>query len=173
MELRPLLSAEGYAASKCGSIISYHRLEPFALKQCRHTMGYRKVQLKVAENTYKGFLVHSLVMEAWVGPRPEGMVINHINGDKTDNRLENLEYCTRSFNMEHSYRTGLSPKPPTKYGAAAPKAKMTDDVVLALRRETDREVGYTDRLAAKYGVTSATVSKALLGRTWRHLPLNP
>lgn len=173
MELQPIVSAEGYAASKCGKIISYHRLEPFALTPCKQNMGYSKVQLKVAKNTYKGFLVHALVMEAWVGQRPDGMVINHINGNKTDNRLENLEYCTRSYNMAHSYRTGLSPKPPTKYGANAPKAKMTDELVLALRQETDREVGYTYRLAAKYGVTGPTVSKALLGKTWRHLPLKP
>lgn len=172
MELKVIPGVIGYSASSCGQIISSHRLQPFALKQGRHTMGYRSVNLKV-ENGYRTFLVHRLVMAAWVGPCPKGLVINHINGDKTDNRLENLEYCTRSQNMQHSYRTGLSPKPPTQYGVRAPKAKLTDELVLALRRETDREVNYTERLAQKYGVTAATVSKALLGKTWRHLPLNP
>ena len=43
--------------------------------------------------------VHSLVLAAFVGPRPEGMVTRHLNGDSTDNRLENLRYGTPSENM--------------------------------------------------------------------------
>jgi hypothetical protein len=52
--------------------------------------------------------VHSLVMAAFVGPRPTGLDINHINGVKTDNRLCNLEYLTRTENHNHAVRTGLN-----------------------------------------------------------------
>lgn len=57
--------------------------------------------------------VHSLVLEAFVGPRPHQMVANHIDGDKWNNRLSNLEYTTYSENSRHAIRLGLhAPVPP-------------------------------------------------------------
>lgn len=52
--------------------------------------------------------IHELVLAAFVGSRPAGLDVNHINGVKTDNRLSNLEYVTRSENHKHAVRTGLN-----------------------------------------------------------------
>jgi len=168
METCSIPSAIGYAASACGKIISYHRLKPFELKQADHRQGYKKVSVKTA-NGIKNRLVHRLVLEAWVGPCPEGCVTNHKNGIKTDNRLENLEYCTQSENMAHSYGYGLSPKPPTTRGSQCRLSKLTEEKVLAIRAETDRKPGYLKRLAERYEVTPPTVSKILLRHTWTHV----
>lgn len=51
---------------------------------------------------------HRLIWEAVHGPIPDGMQINHINGVKTDNRIDNLELVTPSENSMHAYRLGLS-----------------------------------------------------------------
>ena len=168
METRPVPSALGYAATACGQIISYHRLEPFALKQANHPQGYKKVCLKT-ENGIKNKLVHRLIMEAWVGPCPEGCVTNHKNGNKTDNRVENLEYCTQRENMIHSCLYGLSPKPPTTRGSKCRLAKLTEEKILAMRSEVDRKPGYLKRLSELYGVTPSTISKILRRTIWTHI----
>jgi hypothetical protein len=51
--------------------------------------------------------VHILVAEAFFGVRKNGVQVNHLDGDKTNNNIANLEYCTQSENMKHAYATGL------------------------------------------------------------------
>ena len=57
--------------------------------------------------------LHRLVAAAWMENPDNLPEINHINGDKYDNRVENLEWCTHSENMKHAYRTGICPPPPS------------------------------------------------------------
>lgn len=64
--------------------------------------GYCRVRLFDADGNAKHFAVHRLVMNAFVGVLDED--INHINEIKTDNRLLNLEYCTREYNCNYGTR---------------------------------------------------------------------
>ena len=75
------------------------------LRPVAHPQGYLKVNLFV-DRKYHTCLVHNLVMAAFVGDS-EGRDVNHKNGIKTDNRLCNLEYCTRQENTLHAMRMGL------------------------------------------------------------------
>lgn len=88
--------------------------------------GYRIVGLTV-NKIRKYYTVHRLVAEAFI-PNPENKPqINHKNGIRTDNRVENLEFCTQSENMKHSYRV-LSRKHPRpnlgKFGKDNPLSKI-------------------------------------------------
>lgn len=73
------------------------------LATCPTPRGYPKVKLT------KGFtvLVHLIVAAAYLGERPEGMTVNHKNGDKQDASASNLEYVTQGENNRHAWRSGL------------------------------------------------------------------
>lgn len=61
--------------------------------------------------------VHQLVLEAFVGPRPAGCEVLHLNHNPADNRLENLRYGTRSENMKMDYEVGTRKRPVWLAGA--------------------------------------------------------
>ena len=89
--------------SKSGRLI--RRYETLKLKGSIDAYGYRVYRMRV-DGEKKHVKGHRLVMNAWCGLRA-GMVVNHCNGDKSDNRLENLEWVTVAQNNAHAIRTGL------------------------------------------------------------------
>lgn len=72
--------------------------------------GYLAVGL-CKNNIRHGRTIHRLVADAFICPLPEGMVTNHINANKLDNRPENLEYITHIENMKHAWSLGLMTTP--------------------------------------------------------------
>lgn len=68
--------------------------------------GYRCVNLRTGGGNGRVTPIHRLVLLAFVGPLPPGMVSRHLNGNPTDNRLENLKYGTQSENMHDRVRHG-------------------------------------------------------------------
>ena len=107
--------------------------------------------------------VHRLVCDAFLGPR-DGLETNHKNGDKTDNRLCNLELVTASENRLHAYRTGLL----SASGEQHHQAKLSDKLVREIR--VLRAEGFTYRaIGDRMGVTQANISHVLRGKTWRHV----
>ena len=75
--------------------------------------GYLMLTLR-RNNTQVSQMVHRLVAEAFLGGPHPGLDVNHIDGDKTNNSIENLEWCTREENVRHAVRTGLRPGPRRK-----------------------------------------------------------
>ena len=76
------------------------------LKPAIQKKGYLRVYL-TKDGKDKAFQVHRLVAIAYIDNPENKETVNHINGIKTDNRVENLEWCTNVENLKHSYRIGL------------------------------------------------------------------
>ena len=92
-----------YEISETGDIRNVHTNH---LLKHKIDKGYHRVALYNDNGkTYK--CVHRLVAETFYGFPEAKYEVNHVNGDKSHNELTNLEYCSRSENMKHAYRTGL------------------------------------------------------------------
>lgn len=96
-----------YQISNLGTIYDCEVNEP--IKTYKSSNGYLITSLKKYGKWYIN-VVHRLVAEAFIGERPKNHDINHIDGNKLNNKANNLEYCTRKENIHHAMKLGLYPK---------------------------------------------------------------
>lgn len=168
---KPVVGYEGfYEVSNIGRVKSlrrpWHKIPnsyPRILKSFPNAWGYPIVILCMNCRP-KTRLVHSLVMEAFVGPRPKANDINHIDGNRQNNSIGNLEYCTRSQNIRHGYLVGTR----TRIRRVTQKTYMTVRQV----QETKRllEMGVPGLLICKaLGIKQPSVSAIKTGRMWKYV----
>ena len=128
-------------------------------RRAEHTAGgYLQVRVTI-DGVRIHALAHRLVWKHFRGEIPEGMQINHINGNKKDNRIENLEVVTPSQNMKHAFRTGLK----DQHGESNPSAILTDKDVKEIRSTYASNKMTQAEIAEKYQVAHQTISKIVRG----------
>jgi hypothetical protein len=111
-----------YQVSNLGNVKSLKFKNNIILKGGIDSSGYKVVSLRDYNKKQSTKTVHRLVAIAFINNTQNKKCVNHINGIKTDNRIENLEWNTYNENMNHSFRTGLR-----KIGGNHPMAvKMID-----------------------------------------------
>ena len=154
-----------YAFSNLGRAASYFRPQKRRapgyrsypsriLKPRRRSGGYLAVSLHEGgrvENVY----VHRGVVAAFDGPIPKGLVVDHIDGNRRNNRKSNLECVTQVENVRRSFRAGKS---------GASRLSPTD--VLAIYSDAHRT---HDEIAEEFDVSSVTVSRIRSGRAYRSI----
>ena len=118
--------------------------------------GHLSVVLGHGEN---GRPVHQLIALTFLGDCPQGMEVLHLNGNPTDNRVENLRYGTRTQNILDVYHQG----------GVWRKLSITD--VQSIRRMLDEGIRGSD-VARAFNVSDSTISSIKRGRTFSWLPRN-
>tara|TARA_R110000765_G_scaffold48048_1_gene98504 strand:- start:1104 stop:1514 length:411 start_codon:yes stop_codon:yes gene_type:complete len=108
--------------------------------------------------------VHRLVLEAFVGPCPPTMECCHYDGNRTNNKLTNLRWDTRSNNALDANRHGTRN---AAKGEDAHWAKLTEKNVKYIRANVDK-LGQRE-MGRMFGVTHGTIGLVLKGQTWKHV----
>lgn len=155
-------SEKGYEASDHGRI--RNKATGHVKKPGKLPRGYLNMAMGHDRRRY----VHHLVAESFLGPRPRGLEINHIDGNKENNRPENLEYVTHSQNQRHAYRVlgTLKLNLPHGSGEKNTMAKLKGCEVEEIKRLAWMGIG--QRLVGRmFRISQSTVSNIKSGKTWR------
>lgn len=152
-----------YAVSDDGEVKKIGR----GLMKQIQVKGYYVVSLVRDDGRNLQRKVHQLVLEAFVGPRPEGTEGCHFpDRSPTNNNLANLRWGTHRDNTDDMLKHGSQTK-----GEDSHCAKLREEQVLEIR-ETYAKGGMTQRqLADRFGVSSELVHQIVKGLVWKHLPM--
>jgi len=133
------------------------------------TEGYHTVVLCDGKGKQKNARVHMLVLEAFIGPRPQGMVCRHFpDPDPTNNRVENLSWGTTKQNCQDKIVHGTSGR-----GKPPPSAKLNESQVIEIRRLAAETKHTFSELARRFGVERKAIRRLLSGEHWKHVEPRP
>lgn len=157
-------STSGYIRSLQNSNLSMNDSDNRILsgRPARH--GYLRVALHDKNKIRKNHSVHRLIGYTFLPlENYKGMEINHKNGVKDDNRLENIEWTTRKGNIRHAVENGL-----WCYGEKKHNAKLKEKDIPTIRNKF-KTMKVSD-IAKEYHVDHNTVASIIKGETWSHVP---
>lgn len=144
---------DGTIFSRKGKSLSYH--------YCKK--GYARVNLKDTKGRSRTYLVHRLIAAAHI-PNPHGKPqVNHLNGDKRDNKAGNLEWVTNQENTDHAVVTGLVPR-----GSGRPNSKLSDAQVVQLRELREEGWNYY-QLGKRFNIAYQSAHKVATRQTYTHI----
>lgn len=110
------------------------------------------------------FRVHRLVAQAFIKNPKNKPTVNHINGIKADNKLDNLEWATNSENSQHSFDIGLQKG---RKGEKHHKSKITKENVLFIRNNSENFS--RPELAKRFNVSESLLSMIINYKVWKHV----
>lgn len=166
---------QDYQIDKLGNVYSpyqgWHLLKHSVSKgSSRGSGGYHRVGLMTSQGR-KCIMVHRLVLETF-SPKEdsENLQVNHIDGDKNNNSLDNLEWCTQTQNIQHSIKAGLRNNMPK--GEKASCVKLTEKEVLEICELLKECKLSLNEIGKIYGVSKHAIFDIKRKRSWYWLTTN-
>lgn len=168
-EWKPIADWPDYAISNHGRVMrttTYGRGIAGTIRKPVLVAGYLAVALTNRDGRRKMLHIHRLVAFAFLGepPAPD-MEVNHIDADRLNPRLDNLEWMTKSQNRKHGFDVGYANAKGERNG----HSKLTAEQAQAIRLDGAYRSAWPE-LARRFGVSKATIRDVATGRTWKHLP---
>ena len=132
--------------------------------------GYKKVRLSNGDGSRKVFSVHRLILETFEpNINSDKLQVNHIDGDKTNNKLSNLEWVSCKENINHAYNLGLYSNIGDNNNGEHKlvTAQVLEIINLLLSHEMTIQA-----IADKYNVSKHAIESIKYKKTWKHLTKN-
>lgn len=150
-----------YQVSTFGRVKSFKRKNTIIMTLLTDQYGYKFVNLRNGKRKVKK--IHRLVIEAF--SNPSALFVNHKNGVKSDNRLDNLEFVTSSGNAIHAYKLGLRVG---AKGAKNGRSKLDRDDVLSIRSYFDMGTSKA-ALSRRFNVSETQITRICNRKAWSHV----
>ncbi len=163
MKCKDINGYEGiYKIYESGKVWSYRRKR--FLRTPKDRDGYKRVTLCV-DKKIKNMTIHRWLYITFVGDIPKTHQINHKDGNKINNNLQNLELVTPKENTQHAWASGLAKK---QVGEKTSLAKLTKNKILKIREM--HLLGQSQvHIAKHFGIHQTNVHYILKGKTWNHV----
>ena len=162
MEYFKIANLENFEISKSGVIRNCNTLK--IKSQYISSTGYYMISVS-KNNKSKSYRVHRLLAETFIPKNNEFQIfVNHIDGNKLNNCLENIEWCTHLENMKHAFKTGLANNSNEKNGMS----KLTSKDVAIIKTMLKNGISQY-KIAKKFNVSRSAILKIKLGKTWSNI----
>lgn len=167
---KSILGFSRYEASNFGRVraLNYKNSGLIKILKPAESNGYLKTVLINDNGKYKSLSIHKIITLAFYGERMQGQEVNHKDGNKLNNSIINLEYCTRSDNVKHSYDNGL--QSPMR-GEDNASSKLTDKDVIMIKCAKMKGGRFWGRneIAKKLGISAGHVKDIANDKSWNHI----
>lgn len=164
MEFKTIKSHPDFEIAKDGTIrrISSGRV----MSKYKATTGYLAMRFYSSSHVYKDVYLHILLGRAFI-PNDDLLkdCINHKDGNKMNNTLNNIEWCTKAYNLDHALKTGLRK---SAKGERAGRSKLTNEMVYEIRKLIIKGESYKD-ISLKFNVSDRSICAINLKQTWSHI----
>lgn len=131
--------------------------------------GYLYSKLSIG-GVQKSLFIHKLVAEAFLENTENKPHVNHIDGNKINNKVENLEWCTHAENMRHAMRTGLNDgHSKFKEGNTNSNSKVTSEQVIEIRRLKTETKLSNYVIGNMFNIYESAVRKIATRQNWKHI----
>ena len=156
-----------YTISNLGIVRS--KLTNLVMKQNITKFGYARINLRKAKSReYKSYFVHRLVASHFLDNKNNLPEVNHIDCNRLNNRVSNLEWVSKEDNIRHSFIYGSA----SHKGLRNPNAKLNEDDINAIKALHKTNKFYNTQIAKIFKVSSSTIDNIINNVTWSNNEAN-
>ena len=154
-----------YQVSNLGNVksLNYNHTKKEKFLKQGINWGYKRVHLFNKDKIKKSYRVHKLVAEAFICNPENKVYVNHLDGDKSNNNVNNLEWCTAKENCQHAILNNLFGIPVK--GENHCRAKLKEKEVLEIRKSKLK----VKEIAKLYNISLRNVRNILARDSWKHI----